>query len=71
MAPPSLLTVPTRETDALDDIAGGGTSTTAGGAGGKRRMNIVRGVSVQAERFARGLDSVLDFVDGRVGFGTV
>jgi hypothetical protein len=72
MAPsPSLSTVPTRETAPLDDITGGGTSTTAGGVGRKRRMNIVRGVSVQAERFARSLDSALDFIDGRVGFGTV
>lgn len=43
----------------------------AGGLGVKKRSGIVRGVSMQAERFARGLDSALDFVDGRVGFGAV
>lgn len=37
----------------------------------RRRLGLVKGVSVQAERIARGLDSALDFVDGRVGFGAV
>lgn len=39
--------------------------------GGRRRLGLVKGVSAQAERLARGLDSALDFVDGRGGFGSV
>jgi hypothetical protein len=39
--------------------------------GVRRRLGLVKGVSAQAEKLARGLDSALDFVDGRVGFGTV
>jgi len=57
-----------------NDVATGaatGAAPATGGSGGKTRMSLVKGVSVQAERFARGLDSALDFVDGRVGFGTV
>lgn len=45
------------------------SADTAGG--GKKRMGLDRGVSVHAERFVRGLDSALDFVDGRVGFGAL
>lgn len=41
------------------------------GGGVRRRLGLVKGVSAQAEKLARGLDSALDFVDGRVGFGTV
>lgn len=33
--------------------------------GVRKRLGLVRGVSVQAEKIARGLDSALDFVDGR------
>lgn len=46
-----------------------GSSTN--GSSQRKRMGLVKGVSLQAEKFARGLDSALDFVDGRVGFGTV
>jgi hypothetical protein len=64
----------TRETTNASEAAvmdaAAGTSAGAGGSGGKKRMRIVKGVSVQAEKLARGLDSALDFVDGRVGFGT-
>jgi len=57
------------DADADADANVGGTSSST--TGGKKRMNIVRWVSVHAERFVRGLDSAIDFVDGRVGFGTV
>ena len=62
-----LLTVPTWETAPLDAIAAGGTSTTTGG---KKRVTVIRSISVHAEISARGLDSALDFV-GRFGLGTV
>jgi hypothetical protein len=55
------------------DTAGASQDVDAGtgGSSSKKRMKIVKGVSVRAERFVRGLDSALDFVDGRVGFGAV
>jgi hypothetical protein len=63
----------TREAAARDEggAAAAATSTSAAteGSRGKKRLKIVKGVSAHAERFARGLDSALDFVDGRVGFG--
>jgi hypothetical protein len=64
----SLSHISTREPNTQDP----GTSAAAapaapGGSGGKKRSKIVRGVSVHAERFVRGLDSALDFVDGRAG----
>ena len=46
-----------------------GSSTN--GTSQKKRRGLVKGVSLQAEKFAKGLDSALDFVDGRVGFGTL
>jgi hypothetical protein len=65
----SLSHISTREPTTQDP----GTSAAAaapaapGGSRGKKRSKIVRGVSVHAERFVRGLDSALDFVDGRAG----
>ena len=45
--------------------------SSAHGSAQKKRRGLVKGVSLQAEKFARGLDTALDFVDGRVGFGTI
>lgn len=72
VASPSSSVIRTRETGNNAGIdAAAGPAPATGGSRGKTRMRIVKGVSVQAGRFARGLDSALDFVDGRVGFGAI
>lgn len=48
-----------------EDMASVTSSTESNLSSRKNRKNLVRGVSKRAERFVRGLDSALDFVDGR------
>ncbi|EGN99077.1 hypothetical protein SERLA73DRAFT_137206 [Serpula lacrymans var. lacrymans S7.3] len=44
----------------------GGDTDNATGSGSKKRQNgIMRGMSIRAEKFVRGLDSALEFVEGR------
>jgi hypothetical protein len=66
----SLSHISTREPtiqDPASTSAAAAAPAAPGGSRGKKRSKIVKGVSVHAERFVRGLDSALDFVDGRAG----
>ena len=66
-ASPSSSSLSTREPTIQDPGTCAAAPPAAAPNGGKKRSKIVRGVSVHAERFVRGLDSALDFVDGRAG----